>query len=78
MEKLLEDINEIFLGKERIEKVKNYNFERHDCEVKKENLKIDLEYSIKHINSDELIIFGVCPHCRTLFYNKDFVNKSKF
>lgn len=74
MDKLLSDVNNIFETKGNIEKVKNYNFQRHDCNVKNENVKVDLEYSIKHIDSKEIIIFGMCPYCKTFFYNNDFVD----
>lgn len=74
MHKLLESVNNIFESKETIEKVNNYNFENHDCIVKNEIIKVNLEYSIKHSISDEVIIFGMCPHCKALFYNRDFVN----
>lgn len=74
MHKLLENVNQIFLEKEVIEKVKNYNFQNHMCDVKGENIKINLEYSIKHVNSKEIVIFGYCPHCKNLFYNRDFIS----
>ncbi|MFV0519589.1 MAG: hypothetical protein ACK5LY_04865 [Lachnospirales bacterium] len=69
---LIFKVNEIFEKKPKIVKVSNFYFEKHLCEVAKEEIKINLSQSILDTNTKELSIFGYCEHCNTLFYNKDF------
>lgn len=65
---------EIFDNNPNIVKVSNYYFERHFCETKKEEIKINLNYSILDKNTEEISVFGYCEHCNTVFYNKDYKN----
>ncbi len=51
---------------------KNYYYESHDCKINGTIVKVDLKYKIKDNNSDKIVLFGVCPHCKTLFYHEDF------
>ncbi len=63
---------EIFDKNPKVVKVSNFYFERHFCEAKNEEVKIDLTYSILDKNTEEISIFGYCKDCNTIFYNKDY------
>lgn len=73
--KLIKEVNNIFREADNYVKVKSYNFVTHDCEVKKEKIKIVLKYNISIEGSETKEIFGYCEHCNTVFYNKDFDSK---
>lgn len=65
-------LEQLFKLQPNIIKVNNFYFERHFCDVTKEEIKIDLNLEITNASSNEVNLIGYCPHCNTLFYNKDY------
>ena len=77
MDKL--DINAImrvFQDVKKVEHTANYYFQTHSCDEYKEEVKIQLEYKIQHENMSNIILFGFCNRCGTLFYHEDFEDKT--
>lgn len=52
----------------------NFYYERHDCSVAKSNIKVTLDYLIKKDGDPEIARIGMCKHCNTIFYHKDFAS----
>ncbi len=76
--KKLTEVQQILREVENFEKVKSFNFVSHECPIKNETFKIQLDYSI-HVHDEKYFdIFGYCPHCKTVFHNEDFKSKSSF
>ncbi|MFV0440311.1 MAG: hypothetical protein ACK5LV_03335 [Lachnospirales bacterium] len=69
---LIYNVNKLFSNKPNIVKVSNFYFERHLCSATKEEIKIDLNFSILNQNTKEICVYGYCENCNTIFYNKDY------
>ncbi len=70
--KKIAEVQQIFKDAENFEKTKTFNYVTHECPVKKQTLKVNLDYSI-HLQDDKYFdIFGYCKHCKTVFHNEDF------
>lgn len=57
-------------------KSKNFYFEYHICEKTGNNKKVNLDFKLSTEKSDQIMKFGMCPECKTVFYYYDFESKS--
>lgn len=55
------------------EETKNYYFQTHLCNNKE--VKVMLDYTLSNDTDDNILRFGICPHCGKCFYHKDFQSK---
>ncbi len=76
--KKIAEVQQILKDVKNFEKVKTYNFVTHECPVKNETFKVNLEYSVNFQDDKYFDIFGYCKHCNTVFYNEDFNSKIGF
>lgn len=56
---------------------KNFFYDMHFCETKKEEMKINLDYTLKMNKTDEIINFGSCPYCNKVYFHKNFSSKNR-
>lgn len=75
IEQLLDIAKAMLEASEQIHS-KNYHYQMHHCKVKNEEVKVDMDLQLKKESSTRIINFGLCPHCKTLFYHKDFLSRS--
>lgn len=73
---LIQEIKDLLNESEEMIAAKNFYYERHDCKVKNENVKVELDYAVKKEKEDKFVCFGLCPYCKTLFYHEDFSGSS--
>ncbi len=74
VKKLIFKIKEILEKAEKFEKSNNFYFQKHICNDNE--IKINFNYKIKNENTDEIVMFGYCDKCKTVFHNKDFSSDS--
>ncbi len=72
---LLSKLKEASASKDFVES-RNYYFHTHLCDKAEEDVKVMLDYTLSTDLSDDILRFGVCPHCGKCFYHKDFESKS--
>ncbi len=70
--KIITELREALTNAENFEKVKTYNFVRHNCSVKNAEIKIPLKYRLSIVDEKDFDILGYCEHCKTIFHNEDF------
>ncbi len=76
--KKLTEVQQILKEVENFQKAKGFNYVMHECPVKNETIKINLDYSIHFYDDKNFDVFGYCQHCKTVFYNEDFKSTSSF
>lgn len=54
----------------------NYYYERHSCTVSHTQVKVQLDYTLSSDTDNDILRFGICPHCGICFYHKDVHNKN--
>ena len=55
---------------------KSYYYAVHQCPSQGEEMNIRMDL-VLHIETDTQIVkFGLCPHCKTLYYRKDHDSRS--
>ena len=73
---VLEDIKQLLQNGEKTIQTKNFFFERHLCGVKKEQVKVDLRYTVRNNDSQDIVNFGICSACQTIFYHEAHSDQS--
>jgi|GEM_PF-1210556 len=76
---LFETVKGILNDGEKFTKSKNFYFEKHQCSKIDETVKVEMSYVIHKEQDDDsvdFIRFGMCPHCKEVFYYKDHTWKS--
>lgn len=79
---ILLDVKNILSQSQKFTKSKNYYFETHTCSETKSSIKVQMDYIIHKENKNDSYIyfvkFGVCPHCKEVFYFNDYTSESVF
>ncbi len=73
---LLDILKNISSTAKSFEQTKNFYFVNHICEENGNNVKIMLNYKLSTDENDKILKFGICQHCKKLFYCYDFENNS--
>jgi len=55
----------------------NFYFQMHQCPARGENVKVMMDYKLKTEQNDQIVKFGFCPDCKTLFYRNDHESSSR-
>jgi len=55
-------------AKQRV-KTSNFYFHTHQCPETGENVKVKLDYRVRLDTDVDCANFGLCPHCKTLYYH---------
>jgi len=50
-------------------KTANFYFHTHQCPSANESVKVMLDYKMRLENGAECVNFGLCPHCKVLYYH---------
>ncbi len=74
---IIEQVSKIFLEANAYTKTNNYHFENHICPSTGKNVKVDLEYKLKSEKKGNIVMIGICPHCKTAYYHEDFDTSSR-
>lgn len=74
---LLNDYIALFKDATSFEKSTNFYFEKHLCDVQKEEIKVQFDYNLSKENCGDSIILGQCPHCKKVFYNIEMKKRKK-
>ncbi|MDR0958481.1 MAG: hypothetical protein LBM16_04655 [Clostridiales bacterium] len=81
--KIFNDVREIFAAAEKFEKTTNYYFQRHMCvsdsfqnDTHGNEIKVNLDFSVKCDKTGEIANFGICPNCKTVFYYEGYTQES--
>lgn len=56
---------------------KNFFYDMHFCDIKNEEIKIQLQYTLKINKTDEIINFGSCKYCNKIYFHKNFDTKNR-
>ena len=71
----IEEYGQLFKEAQKYEKIKNFYFENHSCPVSGETIKVELRdcliRQIKPGSHIKVVYFGICPHCKNVFYNEE-------
>ncbi len=73
---LLDSLRDIMSNATGFEKSKNYYFENHICQKTGNNIKVNLDFKLSTENNDKIMKFGMCKHCKKVFYYYDFESHS--
>lgn len=73
---LLESLKDIISNASSFEQTKNFYFINHICEKTGDTVKVNLNYKLSTDNNDKIMKFGICDHCKKVFYCYDFENNS--
>ncbi len=73
---LLDSLKDIMSKANGFEKSKNYYFENHICNQTGNNIKVNLDFKLSTETNDKIMKFGICEHCKKVFYYYDFESKT--
>ena len=72
---VLNVIKDMLTNSEDMVQTNNFYYERHDCSATNSNVKVTLDYLLKKDGDPEIARIGMCKHCNTIFYHKDYQSK---
>jgi len=75
---LLAEVKAILGESVKFTKSKNYYFQTHQCEKINETVKVNMDCVLHKDTGDDVmsfVRFGICSHCKEIFYYSDFTSK---
>ncbi len=74
---MLNNVKAMLNEAEAYVKTSNFYYENHICQKNGgENVKVDFNLTLKHGKDGKIINFGICKHCKTIYYHEDYDSKS--
>ncbi len=73
---IISDLKEMLFDAGGFVNTNNYYFENHACTKTGQNIKVQMDLTIRHDKTNNIVKLGQCPQCKTVFYHEDYESRS--